>query len=72
MKIVGQPLGQYRVEKFGPPVQVTGGEPGALTVHVGAVDDIAVAGSKGDSDVGVNGSNTVVLNAQVVVAGTAL
>ncbi len=41
-------------------------------MHVGTDDETAVAGSKADSDVGVNGLDTVVLRAQVVVAGTTL
>ena len=65
-------MGQNKVEKSGPPVQVTRGDPGALFVHVGAVDDTTVAGSKAESDGATNGLDTVVLRAQVLVVETAL
>ena len=41
-------------------------------MHVGAVDETLVAGSKGDSDVADNGLEMVVLRVQVVVAAIAL
>ena len=66
MKIVGQPLGQNRVAKSGPPVQVTEGEPGTLFVHVGAAVVTVVTAVNTDDAVRVSGTATVVLRTQAV------
>ena len=66
MKIVGQPLRQNRVEKSGPPVQLTAGEPGLRFVHVVVTAVTVLFAAATSGAFGAKDTAKVVLRTQVV------